>query len=291
MNEKRPQILFLAHRVPYPPNRGDRIRSFHLIKFLAERADVHLAFLTEDPVPEETREVLEGLCARVTYVRLPRRGRWLSGAGALLAGRPATEGLFHSRRLQQEISSWTNEVRFDAVMVFCSSMVQYLRAPGLAGAAVVVDLVDVDSQKWFDYAATSRGLKRFLFDLEGQRLRRLECSLPGRAQAITLVSQAEANLYRGFCPTDQAHAMPNGVDLEYFSPSESFGAEQPQRCVFVGALDYRANIDGIRWFCQEVWPLVRRRRPGARFAIVGSNPAPRATRARAIVATVRTTGS
>jgi sugar transferase (PEP-CTERM/EpsH1 system associated) len=165
-------------------------------------------------------------------------------------------------------------------VVFCSSMVQYLRVPGLERVPAVVDLVDVDSQKWFDYAEGSHGLKRWLFRLEGRRLRRLEASLPRGATAVTLVSRHEADLYRGFCPADGVRAIPNGVDLEYFRPGEP--AEKAElaaaRCVFVGALDYRANLDGVRWFCEQVWPEVRRRRPGATFAVVGSNPGAAARR-------------
>ena len=107
---------------------------------------------------------------------------------------------------------------FDAIVVFCSSMAQYLDEPGLADVPTVVDLVDVDSQKWFDYARHSRGPKRWLFQLEGERLRRLEVSLPDRVGAVTLVSPHEADLFRSFCPSDRVHAICNGVDLSYFRP-------------------------------------------------------------------------
>jgi len=272
MSEPRERVLYLVHRVPYPPNRGDRIRSFHVLKFLASRAEVHLAFLAEEPPPGPTMEVLQGLCRRVAAVPLGRYARWASAAWSLLAGRTATEGLFYSRELKQTVHRWAEETRFDAAFAFCSSMVQYLDAPGLAGVPAIVDLVDVDSQKWLDYAEHSRWLRRFLFRMEGYRLRRLESALPRRAAAITLVSQSEAEIYRSFCPADCVYAIPNGVDLDCFRPVESAVASRSQQCVFVGALDYRANIDGITWFCKNVWPEVRRRRPGATLRVVGSRP-------------------
>jgi polysaccharide biosynthesis protein PslH len=141
-----------------------------------------------------------------------------------------------------------------------------------------VDLVDVDSEKWLQYAAECRGMLRWLYRVEGNRLRRLEASLPARAMAITLVSSCEAALYRSFCATDLVHAIPNGVDLDYFHPCSDSSLVERQNCVFVGALDYRANLDGVNWFCSEVWPDVRRRRPDARFTLVGSNPSPLARR-------------
>jgi len=272
VNPHRPTILFLVHRIPHPPNRGDRIRSFHVLRFLAARADVHLAFLTDAPPPEESLTVLRGLCRRVAAVRLGRRRRWVEAASCLTRGRTATEGLFHSNRLEKIVADWARDTRFDAVVVFCSSMIQYAGPALRPSTRLLVDLVDVDSQKWFDYAETSRGLKRFLFALEGRRLRQLEGSLPKRADAITVVSQHEADLYRRFCPSDRIHVITNGVALDYFQPQGLEQEAEPARCVFVGALDYRANLDGAAWFVEHVWPHLRQDHPGARFQLVGSNP-------------------
>jgi sugar transferase (PEP-CTERM/EpsH1 system associated) len=271
------QILFLAHRVPYPPNRGDRIRSFHLLKHLAERAEVSLGYLADREPEGETSRVLAGMCRRVAAGRLGR-SRWLHAAGSLAAGRTATVGLFRCGELRRTIAQWASETRFDTVVVFCSSMTQYLDVPGLIGVPVVVDLVDVDSEKWFDYARETHTPARMLFQLEGRRLRRLEASLAERTQAITLVSEAEANVYRGFQPAGSVYAIPNGVDLDYFRPSPEPEPPGMPRCVFVGALDYRANVDGLAWFCREVWPAVHEHVPGTVLQIVGSNPGPAARR-------------
>jgi len=314
MTSQRP-ILFLAHRTPYPPNRGDRIRSYHMIRFLAERADVHLAFLANEEPDPTTVEALESVCARVAWARLHPRLRWVHGAMSLARGRTATEGLFRSRDLARTVKSWAIGTKFEAVVAFCSSMVQYLNVAPLRDVPTLVDLVDVDSQKWLDYAAGTRGLKRAVYRCEGRRLRRLECSLPGRARAVTFVSQAEANLFREFCPAENVRAVPNGVDLDYFDPerfelAESNGRAQNRQglaqfaqsaeqtvpvpfsedgfqfavesaantCVFVGALDYKANVDGVCWFCERVWPEIRRRHSDATFELVGSNPSAAARR-------------
>lgn len=267
----RPQILYLVHRIPYPPNRGDRIRSFHWLKFLAEHADVHLAFLADQPVADETLQVLHEYCHRVTHARLGRQ-RWLCATASLIRGRTATEGLFHSRELTRTLRHWAQTTQYNLVVVYCSSMAQYLAVPELDGLPVLVDLVDVDSQKWFDYARQARGWKRWMFELEGRRMRRLESALPQRAAALMVVSEQEAALYRSFHQTEQIHAIPNGVDLEYFRPDEGGESPAAESCVFVGALDYRANVDGVEWFCREVWPGVRQRYPHAIFRLVGSNP-------------------
>ncbi len=270
-------ILCLVHRVPYPPNRGDRIRSFHLLEHLARHARLHLAFPATEPIPPATMHVLRSLCHRVAAERVGRHTRWLNAAWSLASGATATEGLFRSSRLAETIRAWTGETRFDAAVVVCSSMVQYLDLPGLEGVPTVVDLVDVDSQKWFDYAAHARGPKRHLLRLEATRLRRLEASLPDRTSAVTVVADREADLFESFSP-HRPHVLRNGVDLDYFCPNGAPALGDPPSCVFVGALDYQANVDGAAWFCREIWPLVLDRFPQAVFRLVGSRPSVQARR-------------
>jgi sugar transferase (PEP-CTERM/EpsH1 system associated) len=276
LSADRPQVLLLVHRVPYPPNRGDRIRSWRLLEYLSARAEVHLGFLCDEPPPAETLRALRQRCAELVAVVLPSSMRWIRGAWCLAAGASATEGFFRSPVLKGAVERWAGRIRFDAVVLYCSSMAQYVDVPALAGVPILVDLVDVDSQKWFDYADQTRGVlasfKRWLFRLEGRRVRRLEALIARRAKAVLVVSRPEAELYRSFCDAVNIHALGNGVNLDYFRPSPSTAAETSQRCVFVGALNYRANVDGVEWFCREVWPEVRRRCPEARFVLVGARP-------------------
>lgn len=285
--DSRPTILFLVHRIPYPPNRGDRIRSFHMLEFLARRAEVALAFLSDQTPSAEAMGALEARCGWIGWARWGRWRRWLRAAWSFAAGKTATEGMFASSELRRKLRGWLQQHRPDAVLVFCSSMAQYLDLPGLQQVRIVVDLVDVDSQKWLDYAGLSRGWRRWAYQAEGRRLRRLEAQIGRRAAAVLLTTPQEADLYRQIAPEANVQVVMNGVDIDYFHPQFSGGqcsvdpdagrevAQQtrPQaRCVFVGALDYQANIDGLRWFCQEVWPQVRKERLDAKFIVVGSNP-------------------
>lgn len=265
------KILYLVHRIPYPPDRGDRIRSYHLLKYLAGRGQVDLACLADEPVTPEQEASLARLCRRVCIAPLTRTGRWFRAAASLGTGRSASEGLFYSPRLSATVETWATDTSYDWVVAFCSSMRSYLELGQWDGAQRVVDLVDVDSQKWFDYASEARGLKRWLFELEGRRVRRLEARLARRAQVLLTVSSPEAELMRRISPDANVWAIANGVDLDYFSPVPG-AAITPFSCVFVGALDYRANIEGIVWFCREVWPGVVERFPGATLALVGRNP-------------------
>jgi polysaccharide biosynthesis protein PslH len=266
---ERPKILLLVHRTPFPPNRGDRIRSYHLLKHLARRADVYLAALADEPIAPNTLDELRSLCHEMIIE--PLSGwRWMRGAMSLASGITATEGLFHSPRFASRLRRWGAEIAFDRVVVFCSSMVQYLDAVNVRPCQTLVDLVDVDSEKCFDYARNGSGVKSWLYRLEGARLRRLECSLRPRAGCVALVSEPEAEIYRRFSGHERIAAIPNGVDLDYYRPANASPIEH--RCTFVGAMDYRPNADAARWFCREVWPAVRARFPEATFTIVGRQP-------------------
>ncbi len=272
MTLKKPRLLYLVHRVPYPPNRGDRIRSYHMLRFLATRFDVYLGTLKDEEMAPGTIEALNEMCARV-HVDSVGRSRWFHAGMGVLSGGTATDGLFRCQRLRNVIDRWGKEIQFDAVLVFCSSMFQFVDKRLLADLPVVVDLVDVDSQKWLDYAQSASPLLKPVFSLEGRRLRALEQSIADRVKAVTLVSEAEANLFRSVCPNEVTLAIPNGVDLEYFQRDPDAQARK-HRCVFVGALDYRANVDGLRWFCENVWTDFRQRVPDATLAVVGRNPVP-----------------
>ncbi len=269
----KPQVLYLVHRFPYPPDKGDRIRAFNIIRYLSQHCELSVATLADEPVRDEHVGQLRRFCRRLAVVPLRRVGRWSSALYWLAAGRTITEGAFASRGLRRIVRTWCSESSFQAVLASASSMVSYLRLRELTSTRKVVDLVDVDSEKWLQYAADSRWPRRWLYRAEGERLRRLERSLLGFADAITLVSQAEADLYRRVCGSGRVHAVRNGVDLDYFAPPADPPPREPS-CVFVGAMDYRPNVEGMLWFARHVWPQVRRRHPQATLYVVGHRPTP-----------------
>ncbi len=266
-----PELLYLVHRFPYPPDKGDRIRAFQLLRYLCRRARVHLACLADEPVDPEARATLERFCVRLAVQPTGGVLRWANSLHSLATGRTATEGAFRSRGLEATLLDWARQTRFHTVLTSASSMVPYLRLPGLRDVPAVVDLVDVDSQKWLDYAAADRPPRSWLYRLEGQRLRHLEQDLPAQVRAVALVTQAEAALYEQFCAPGRVQVVGNGVDLDYFQPQD---VAEERRCVFVGAMDYRPNVEGACWFAHEVWPALHHRHPDARFALVGRSPTP-----------------
>ncbi len=265
-----PWIIYLTHRVPFPPDKGDRIRTFNILRYLATRTQVLLGCVADEPVPEEHLRVLKGLCAEVCVIDNTSIRRWMRGAMSFATGCTISEGLFYQPDLERRLARWLTEYPVAACLLSASSLAPYLRAPGMGQIPAVVDLIDVDSQKWLDYAGVFRGWRRWVYRGEGGRLRRLESDLARTVQAVTLVSEAECRLFRSFCGDGQVLAVPNGVDLEYFSPRPE--PVTGPSCVFVGAMDYPPNVDAVVWFADQVWPGVLQARPEARWDIVGRQP-------------------
>jgi sugar transferase (PEP-CTERM/EpsH1 system associated) len=263
-------ILLLTHRVPYPPDKGDRIRTYHLLKFLAQRCDLYLASLADEPVPTETIRKLESLCRRVYIAPVGGLSRKWHAFTSLLGGRPISEGMFFSTDLRTTVQQWHRELNFKGGVASASSVAGYLDPLIESKARTIVDLVDVDSEKWFEYYRKSSFPKSWLFHREGRRLRQVERELCSRVSEVTLVSAGEVKLFAEQVLPGRARAITNGVDLDYFSPQ----LQRPEErgCVFVGAMDYRPNVDAAVWFAREIWPKIQKQFPGHRFSIVGRNP-------------------
>jgi sugar transferase (PEP-CTERM/EpsH1 system associated) len=283
-----PEVLFIAHRVPFPPDRGDRIRSWNMIQYLSDRARVSLACVTEEPISWRTTEALLSTCHRVAIAPVGRRGRWIHAGAHWLSGKSLTEGLFWSRKLADTIDYWSDVISFDHVFVFCSSMLPYAERPGLRSIPRVVDLVDVDSQKWKDYANNASFIRRRIYRSEAKRVERLETSSVNASKAVLLASEAEAGLLRDQQRNRKASVLGirQGVDLAYFKSQRSRGkhaipslriarTSSQLRLIFVGVLDYRPNVEGLDWFLKNVWTLLRIKVATASLEIVGKNPTPR----------------
>jgi sugar transferase (PEP-CTERM/EpsH1 system associated) len=264
------RILYLVHRLPYPPNKGDKVRSYHLLRHLAERHEVLLGTFVDDPADEAHVDTLRQWCADVHAVRLhPGRARVTSLSG-LLHGEPLTLAYYRDPALM----AWVRRQRVDAAVVFSSSMAQYV--DDFAGP-VLVDFVDVDSAKWTDYAHAHQWPLSWLYRREGRELLRYERAVAARSIQSFFVTDKELALFAGKAPecAGRLCAIGNGVDTRYFSPDT--GRDNPYRpdelaVVFTGAMDYWPNVDAVRWFAQDVLPQLRARWPQLSFSIVGRSP-------------------
>jgi len=288
-------LLFLAHRIPYPPNKGDKVRSYHLLRHLAERYRVHLgAFVDarEDWAHAQTlRQWCAGLCLRPLHPRLKR----LASARALLSGEALTLAYFRDRALAAWAAGTVRAAGVRHAVAFSSAMAQYVRGPAFAGVRRVVDMVDVDSEKWRAYGARRHGPMAWVYRREADRLLAFERTVAAEADATVFVSAEEAALFRSLAPEAAARVscLDNGVDTAYFDPTRDY--PNPYRAgervlAFTGAMDYWANVDAVSWFAEAVFPRVRAGQPQARFYVVGARPS-EAVRRLARLPGVQVTGA
>ncbi|HMM46958.1 MAG TPA: TIGR03087 family PEP-CTERM/XrtA system glycosyltransferase [Thiobacillaceae bacterium] len=267
-------LLFLAHRIPYPPNKGDKIRSFHLLRHLADRHEIHLGAFVDDPVDWQYRDALAPYCKSIELAALhPRRARVASLAG-LVTGQALTLPYYRSGALKTWAARLAASGRVTRGLAFSSAMAQFMPA-GLS--CRILDMVDVDSDKWTQYAPTRMFPLNWLYAREGRKLAEWEARVARDFDATLLVSRDEAALLRQRVPAagDRISALENGVDAEYFSPARNYPnpfAAGAQGVVFTGAMDYWPNVDAVTWFAQRVFPAIRDAIPAAVFTIVGSRP-------------------
>ena len=267
-------ILFLCHRVPFPPDRGDKIRSFNMLKALSRLGRVHLLTFADDAGDAALAEGLAPWVATRTVV-IRTRGRMRAAAIALLDRRPVSLALFDSRAMRRAAATLFAHTRFDAVYAFSGQMAQFV--PDQCDARFLMDFVDVDSAKFEGYAATAGPVWRRINAREGRLLRAYESAVAARADLSLFVSGAEAALFRERhhgSPTAIA-ALGNGIDLDHFRPDADFAAlpVQPAPTIlFTGQMDYAPNVEAVDGFARAVLPVVRSRIPDARFVIVGRQP-------------------
>lgn len=266
-------ILFLVHRIPYPPNKGDKIRSWNELRHLAERHDVHLGCLMDQPEDAKWIDSLRPVVSSLEVAPLDTRLARIRSLGALVRGGPLSVPYFHSSRLQAWVNETLQRKSIDVILLFSSPMADYVWHTDIPW---VMDFCDVDSDKWTQYSHKSSRLLRPLYALEGRRLAEYELAVLRRCHSATLVTEQEKELWRHLplALQNKVHVIPNGVDLEFFAPDAlpSIPQREPHTLSFTGAMDYYANVDAVTWFVNEIFPRVRAVYSDARFNIVGSNP-------------------
>jgi len=267
------RILYLCHRIPYPPNKGDKIRAFHELRALASRHEVDVFTLADEAVDLSTKSGLAGHCHSLTVVPLNPKISRLRALPYLLTRTPLTLPYFYSRELQGEVRSAVSRGGYDRIFVYCSAMAQYVEQ--VSDIPIVMDFVDVDSDKWTQYAKFTRFPMSAVHRREGRALRRYEQRLCEKAACVVVTTDREAQLVREIHPGARVEVVTNGVDAAYFSPEAIPPDRATPAVIFTGDMAYFPNEEAVVNFAQRVFPLVRLSVPNARFLVVGRNPSPR----------------
>jgi sugar transferase (PEP-CTERM/EpsH1 system associated) len=264
------RVLVLTHRLPFAPNRGDRIRAFHIVKQLAARADVHVVSLVHDREEEAQADTLRRLGIAVSTALVPRARNLALAALKLPTSTPLTHLLLDSPAMRPAIDRAIVGWRPDVVLAYCSGVAPLSLVPPLAGIPFVLDMVDVDSAKWAAFADDARFPRSWVYGREARCLSAFEARAVRTAFAATVVNERERDTLLRLCPGAAVHVSPNGVDVEALSPPQSPNGDD--RVIFSAVFDYAPNADGAVWLAQHVWPRVRAARPSARLTLAGSSP-------------------
>lgn len=270
------RILFLVHRVPYPPNKGDKIRALWELKSLAAAHEVDLFCFYDHQEDRNSIDALRPYCNQCYAEPLSWPGSRVRSLAALLRRKPFTTAFFYTASMARQVKQALAAREYHAVLVFSSSMAQYVEDE--TSLPRILDMIDVDSAKWTDYSRTSSPLLRWLWRREGRLLSQYEWKIAQSFANTLLCTDAEAALLRrSGAACARVGVLRHMVDSDYFDPSKvEIPAEllrwQPY-VVFSGSMDYTPNIDAMKWFYGEVLPAIRARVPEARLVIVGRNPA------------------
>jgi sugar transferase (PEP-CTERM/EpsH1 system associated) len=265
------KILYLAHRLPYPPNKGEKIRTFHQIQQLAKRHMIHLCSFVDDPDDLAYVGALRKYCASVEVVYRSIAPTLFRASAAVIKRLPLSVSLFYRKAFANKLIKTLARERFDCVLVSSSSMAQY--SCFASDLPKVIDFIDVDCEKWRLYAQYHSFPLAMIYRLEAKRLAKYEEQAAHIFDHCILISEEERRLFQERVDGRPVSVISNGVDLEYFA---SYGFDflrvSHPTIVFTGAMDYFPNVDAVQYFCQEVFPLVRQSAPKAQFYIVGRNP-------------------
>lgn len=263
------KILYLCHRIPYPPNKGEKIRAFHQLKALSSRHEVDLFTLSDQPLVDADQQALKQYCRRVSAVRMHPLAARMRSLSRLLSRRPLTLPYFYSDELYRKVREAILLHGYDRIFVYCSAMAQYV--DWVRDKPIFADLVDVDSDKWEQYAAFTSFPMSAIYGSEAKRLREYERKVCRRSKCVIVTTEREAALIREIAPGAAVEVIPNGVDTAFFKPAGYPDGSAPA-IVFTGDMSYFPNEDAVVGFARRVLPLVRKEVPDARFLIVGRDP-------------------
>lgn len=270
------RVLFLTHRIPYPPNKGDKIRSYHILNYLVKSHEVYLGSLIDDQADHRFVADIETRVAGFVFAPIhPRRAK-LGCLRSLIQHRSISVCYFYARTLQRKLDDLLEKVQFDAILCFSSPMAEYVfrrRQEPSHRPKLLMDFIDVDSYKWRQYAERKVGPMAPVYRYEANRLARYERKIATAFDQLFVVSDQERAMFPGNFTNEKLTVMPNGVDLDFFRPRDLPRQHSTQASLaFTGVMDYWPNIEGVEWFVASVLPRIKLAVPGVTFYVVGARP-------------------
>jgi sugar transferase (PEP-CTERM/EpsH1 system associated) len=268
------RILCLTSRLPYPPNRGDRLRAFHFLEHLSRKHELTLVSFIADDSEQDHVPSLQGYCRDLHVLPMSPLRSAMSVTCNVWRREPLQVLYYRLERMRRLLAELTAATEFDAIYVHLFRMAPY--AADYPGLYRIVDLTDVISKE-ISLSLPYRGLaSRLVYEIEKSRIAHYERWVAGTFEETWLISEADWKLLTAACPTANIRIMPNGVDLDLFQPTGQ--TYQPNSLIFVGHMGVFHNIDAAIHLARDVLPVVQERIPGCTLKIVGADPDPQVQR-------------
>lgn len=266
MNSQRDKILFISHRIPFPPNKGDKIRSFHELVFLSKFYDIDLVTFYDDYSDKKYVDTLKQYCKSVHVFHRHPQISLINGLLSLLKGKTISAGCYQNKKTSKAIENLYNNNNYLFIFCYSSQVAQYAIHSNIPK---IIDFIDVDSDKWRQYAINSIQPMKIVYNTEFRRLALYEKEIYNQFTLSLFSTNQELSLFKKNDIFEKLAVLSNGVNHEFFSPQY---LKREKALIFTGAMDYFPNIDAVLWFCKNIFPSVLAKQPDVKFYIVGSNP-------------------
>lgn len=277
------KFLILSQRVPYPPNKGEKIRTYFQIEHL-----LHLGHSIDVCCPAHSQDDVsialsftQHFDVQIKYSKLTYK--WFRLLSGLVLFNPLSVSNFYSRNLQLKIDQSLLRIKYDAIMCTSSSMAEYVfkskvikKLEKMGNKPILImDFMDLDSDKWLQYSQSSPWTMKWIYKRESKLLGHLEKKIQQQFNHCYFISQNEVDLYNernGY--SNNIHVLGNGINIEAFYPAKTKVENPAPVFIFTGVMDYKPNIDAVKWFISNAWPLILDQFPNSIFIIAGMNPTP-----------------
>ena len=273
-------VLFLCHRIPFPPNKGDKITTYNLVKYLAARYRVVIGCFIDDEHDRQYIADVEAMSEELFTVDICGKSSLQSGLQSLIAGKPVSTHHYKNQAMQNWVDDVISRRKIDRLIAYSGGTAQFIEHEKYANKKRILDMADVDSDKWRQYAENKPFYSAWIYSREQRLIEAYEQKILREFNAVTLITDEERDHFRNISPAalnDKIVTLGNGVDTDYFDPEAEFDyTDSPEKnhqvICFTGAMDYWANVDAVVWFVENIWPEIRSANPDVFFYIVGGKP-------------------
>ena len=275
------KLLWLNAGLLLPLDKGGKLRTWHLMRQLAQRHDITYVSFAERGQDLQHRIGMQEVCARLeTIPRFdPEKGTlrfYADAARYLIDPAPYAVAKYRSAAYRSRIETLLRTGRFDAIV--CDFLVPIVNLPGRLPCPTILFTHNVEAEIWRRHAETTgHPVTRFLLRQQWHRMRRFERAALSRFDLVLAVSETDSATFERLYPgtlTRSIHVVQTGVDTEYFTPMPALEPARPAHLVFTGSMDWLPNEDGMQLFVREILPRIRQAVPQATLSIIGRAPTP-----------------